>query len=194
MNDFFSTGNILTLTGMFLAIAIAIWQYLEASKAKSELKSFFKSLPDELVKSVQSYLSEVVRGEDGLAEIVSQDFQFSAKYADLDGDGQDELLIQMPYGAHGSQVKVFGLRDWEFKLIAELEVSAPSDFSVRDIDHDGRLEVTAIDVADTDFPYVSGFRDEVTFRLENDKFLELGRKPLYEQRELVQGHLDEAES
>lgn len=172
---------------MLFAIAIAIWQYIEARKAKAELESVLELLPEQLVSSVKDY---VTRFGDGPDEISSSDFRLTAKYADLDGDGHDELLIQTPFGLHNSQMKVLGFRDWEFKLIAELEVMAPSDFEVRDIDGDGRLEVVAIDQADTEFPYVCGFRDEVSYRLENDTFIEIARKPLYKPHELKQGHID----
>lgn len=190
MGDLLTSGNVLTVIAILLAIGIAIWQYWDAEKARAELESLLRSLPNQVLTSVQDYVNRIQRADGAVSEISSSDFQMTAKYADLDGDGKDELLIQVPFGPHNSQLRVFGFRDWDFKLIAELEVMAPSDYEVRDVDDDGRLEVVTVDQANTEFPYVCGFRDEVVYRLDKDTFIEIERRPLYNDKELEQGHVD----
>ena len=106
-------------------------------------------------------------------------------YADLDGDDEDELLVQYPYGAHAAVLQVFGFREGDFKLIDEITVDTMAGFIAEDKDSDGRLEVVTFEVSlEADLPYVMGFRDEVWYRLENDRFIEVQRINLYDPKDL----------
>jgi hypothetical protein len=95
------------------------------------------------------------------------------------------LLVQYPYGAHAAVLQVFGFREGDFKLIDEITVDTMAGFIAEDKDSDGRLEVVTFEVSlEADLPYVMGFRDEVWYRLENDRFIEVQRINLYDPKDL----------
>ncbi len=189
LSSFFTIGNVLGVSSILIAVLIAIWQFCVAQRAQAKLESIVKTLPNELLNSVKSFVEQP---NEPANEILSKDYGLSAKMADLDGDGEDELLISSPFGPHGSRLQVFGFREWEFQKIDEITVMAPSDFELEK--GDGGINVVAIDIAETPHAYVCGFRDEVRFRLGKVGFREVSRTPLYKPHELAQGHVDEDDS
>ena len=178
-------GIVLGLMGLVLTTSIAIWQHSEAKKAKAELNGLLQSLPSQVFDNVSRLLQANQPEFSELYGMLNSEKALQSRYADLDVDGKDELLVQYPIGAHGAALQVFGFRDWEFKLIAELSIDTPAGFVAEDVDGDGRLEIVTNEVSqDADFPYVLGFRDEVWYRLENDRFVEVKRTNLYDKKDL----------
>lgn len=184
-------GIILGVLSVLLTSGIAIWQHSEAKKAKAELNGLLQSLPSQVFDNVSRLLKANQPQFSELYEMMNLENPLQSRYADLDGDGKDELLVQYPIGAHGTALQVFGFRDWEFRLITEISIDTPAGFVAEDIDGDDRLEVITHEVSlDADFPYVMGFRDEVWYRLENDDFVEVKRVNLYDKKDLKKARRD----
>jgi hypothetical protein len=155
---------LLSVLGMLLTSGIAIWQHLEARKAKRELNGFLESLPSQVFNNVSRLLES---NRESNPELYGM------------------MVVQYPIGAHNTALQVFGFRDYEFKLIGETSTDTPAGFRIEDINNDGKVEIIAHEVSlDADLPYVMGFRDEVWYRFENDDFTEIKRINLYEKKEL----------
>ena len=174
-------GIVLSLVGL----GVAYWQYRDAQNAKAELSAFMRKLPDQVLNNISAYL----KGEQGedldFYDLTESSKTFHTRVVDIDGDGEDELLIQYPHGAHNATLRVFGIKNHKFKLLDQITVDTMAGFVVEDVDHGGRLEVKTLEVSPAaNLPYVCGFRDEVWFRLINGKFVEVGRKPIYTQKDL----------
>ena len=168
-----------------VSLAFAYWQYRDAQNAKAELSAFMRKLPDQVLNNVSAYL----KGKQGEAlefyDIEESGKTFHTRVVDIDGDGEDELLVQYPFGLHNATLRVFGIKNHKFKLLDQLSVDTMAGFLVEDVDHDGRLEVKTLEVSpNANLPYACGFRDEVWFRFNDGKFVEVGRKPLYTQKDL----------
>ena len=178
-------GIVLGVAGITVTVAIAIWQHKRAEKAERNLQIVLHSLPSELLTNVSRFLQEPQTDIHELYDLQESDKRLHTSHADLDGDGEDELLIQYPYGPHAAVLQVFGFREGDFKLIDEITVDTMAGFIAEDKDTDGRLEVVTLEVSrDADFPYVMGFRDEVWYRLESDRFVEVKRINLYAPEDL----------
>jgi cbb3-type cytochrome oxidase subunit 3 len=168
-----------------VSLAVAYWQYRDAQNAKAELSAYMRSLPDQVLNNVTEYL----KGQQGEA-LEFYDLQesgkiFHTRIVDIDGDGEDELLVQYPFGLHNAALRVFGIKDHEFRMLDEIDVDTMAGFIVEDVDHDGKLEVKTLEVSPAaNQPYVCGFRDEVLFRFNNGKFDEVGRRHLYSEKDL----------
>jgi hypothetical protein len=110
---------------------------------------------------------------------------FHTRIVDIDGDGEDELLVQYPHGLHNATLRVFGIENHKLKLLDKISIDTMAGFLVEDVDHDGRLEVKSLQVSPAaNLPYACGFRDEVWFRFTNGKFEEVGRRPMYTRKDL----------
>ncbi len=110
---------------------------------------------------------------------------FQTSYADIDGDGEDELLVEMGTGAHGSILLVYGRQSWEFKKLGELFSTTMGGFEVSDVDGDGRVEIKAYEIARRPgLPYVAGLHDEVVHRFQNGAFVEVSRKECFTEGEM----------
>jgi hypothetical protein len=189
----------LAILGIILSLAVAYWQYREAQKAKAELSTFMRRLPDQVLNNISAYL----KGGQGEAldfyDIQASGRTFHTRIVDIDGDGEDELLVQYPHGLHNATLRVFGIKNHKFKLLDQISVDTMAGFLVEDVDGDGRLVVKTLQVSPAaNLPYACGFRDEVRFRLNNGKFEEVGRKRLYTRKDLndyiKQGELSEDQS
>jgi hypothetical protein len=178
-------GIALGTVGIAVTVMIAYWQHKRAEKAEKNLQLVLQNLPSQLLNNVSRFLREGESEAHELYDLLASGKSFHSEYRDLNGDGRDELLIYYPYGAHGTALQVFSFQDWKFDLIAELEINTPAGFTFKDIDGDGRVEVVTHEVSDAaDFPYVMGFRDEVWYHLEDDRFVEIKRTNLYDPEDL----------
>jgi len=176
---------LLSVLGMLLTSGIAIWQHLEARKAKRELNGFLESLPSQVFNNVSRLLESNRESNPELYGMMDSEDPLESRYIDLDEDGKKELVVQYPIGAHNTALQVFGFRDYEFKLIGETSIDTPAGFRIEDINNDGKVEIITHEVSlDADLPYVMGFKDEVWYRFENDDFTEIKRINLYEKKEL----------
>ncbi len=178
-------STILTIFGLLLTSGIAIWQHLEAKKAKKELNSLLESLPSQVFNNVSRLLESNRENNTELYGMMDSEDPLESSYIDLDKDGIKELVVQYPIGAHGTALQVFGFRDYEFRLVGETSTDTPAGFTIEDIDNDGKFEIITHEVStDADLPYVMGFRDEVWYRFENDNFVEVKRINLYEKKDI----------
>lgn len=176
---------ILTILGLLLTSGIAIWQHLEAKKAKNELNSLLEGLPSQVFNNVSRLLESNRENNTELYGMMNSEDPLESSYIDIDKDGRKELVVQYPIGAHGTALQIFGFRDYEFRLIGETSTDTPAGFTIEDIDNDGKVEIITHEVSiDADLPYVMGFRDEVWYRFENDNFVEVKRINLYEKKDI----------
>ena len=107
-------------------------------------------------------------------------------YADVNNDGETELLVEHPVGAHGRTLKAFGWIEApllpEFGLVGEITCGLGTPFTVGDLDDDGMTEIATVEVDwskegafTAGGPYV-----ELLYRWSNDteKLVEVGRKEI----------------
>ena len=185
-------GLILGILGILVTVAIAYWQHEKAKLAEARLESLAANLPGTLLAGVQQVLASQapagVAGDDGWVLPGNQTAQspwLKTRYADLDGDGTDELLIEAISGAHSSVLLVYGMRSWEFEKLAELNSTTINGFDIQDFDNDGRLEVETVEIAGRlGLPYVFGLRDRVTHRLVGSTFQEIARVEGWDESDL----------
>jgi type II secretory pathway pseudopilin PulG len=191
-------GLILGILGIAVTIAIAYWQHKKAEIAEARLESLAAHLPGTLLDGVQQVLaSQVAAGTDSddgwvLPGSGSADSPWlKTRYADLNGDGTDELLIEAISGPHSSVLLVYGLRNWEFEKLAELHSTTINGFHLQRSDNDGRLEVETVEIAKPPgLPYVFGLRDKVTYRLVGNAFEEFARVEGWDETDLERIRLD----
>ena len=171
--------DIIGIVGIILSLLIAFWEYRKAKKSDKMLSKIANELPNELITNINRILVNN-HSKDELdnlnKEYISPDNLLRTKYADLNKDGYDELLVEIPVGAHGTALQVYGRKDWKFNLLAELKTDTPVGFLLEDIDNDGFIEVGAPCTSYVvDLPYVAGLRDFVWYRLQNNEFVEIKR-------------------
>lgn len=187
-------GIALGVIGIAVTVAIAIWQHKRAEKAEKKLRTILDNLPSQLLTNVARFLQKPQTDIQEFYDLQESEKRLHTLHTDLNGDGEDELLVQYPYGAHAAVLQVFGFREDGFKLMDEITVDTMAGFIAEDKDTDGRIEIITIEVSrDADFPYVMGFRDEVWYRLENDHFVEVQRINLYDPEDLKKARSDSDE-
>lgn len=178
-------GLALGLIGIGLSIAIAIWQHSKAKTAERHLASVLDSLPNALLDVVKQVLASKPHDDGGNQNPEGEHRRFQAHYADLDGDGVDELLLEVDTGAYASVLLVYGVQSWELKKLGELYSTTIGGFEVGDLDGDGRIEVRTNEIARRpDLPYVAGLRDVVVYRFKKGEFVELSRKECFTEEEM----------
>ena len=105
-------------------------------------------------------------------------------FADVNNDGEEELIVQHPMGAHSRALRAFGwtlLNEWQpqFGLIGEVWGMLGGSFTIGDLDGDGLVEVANLAVEEVvgantaEGPYV-----EVLYRWDGKDFSEVGRHPI----------------
>ncbi len=171
--------DIIGIVGIILSLLIAYWEHMKAKKSDKTLSKIANELPNELIININRILvnKQSENEKDNLnKEFISSDNMLRNKYADLNNDGYDELLVEIPVGVHGTALQVYSRKDWEFQLLAELQTDTPVGFFLQDIDNDGFIEVGApFKSYVVDLPYASGLRDFVWYRLHNNEFIEVKR-------------------
>jgi hypothetical protein len=178
--------DILGIIGIVLSLAIAWWEHHKAKKAEVQFNKAVDELPSKLIADLSRMIAPP-------SEKASQSADsdgptgLTTRYADLNGDGTPELLVEYISGPHSSALQVFGLQLWDFKLIAELFIDTPFGFDLEDIDGDGVLEVSVVETArDTGLPYVMGLRDRVGYKLVDGEFKEISRVRGYTDEDLAE--------
>jgi hypothetical protein len=163
--------------GILVSLSIAYWQHRVALRAgekqraaEQQLDMLVRDLPRQLAMEIGRLPSPVTVGQGG---------RFITTSADVDNDGQDELLVEFPAGAHGSGLQVFGWRDWEFVKIGELATGHASGFEVYDFDGDGRLEIGAVETDwDQGESYLTAPMLKIWYRWNGSEFAEVQRTRL----------------
>ena len=171
--------DVLSIIGIVIGILIAIWQNRKAAKSDKMLAKIANELPVELINNISRIINKEPENEIDILnkEHVSSDHRLNSQYADINNDGNDELIVQLPAGVHGSALQVYGWKDWEFTLLAEISTDTPVGFFLEDFDKDGIIEVGAPCTSSAaDLPYVCGLRDFVWYRLQSNQFVEVKRE------------------
>lgn len=106
-------------------------------------------------------------------------------FADVNNDGDSELLIEHPVGAHGRVLKVFGWTEEsvlpEFGMLAQVSCGLGGPFTIGDLDDDGLVEVAMIEV---DWSKEGAFSAggpfvEILYEWEDEQgFVEVGRNEI----------------
>jgi hypothetical protein len=178
-------GLALGLLGIGMSIAIAMWQHSKARSAEQHLASVLASLPEALLDGVGKVIASRMQAGGGDHKSDDSHRTFRSRYADLDGDGEDELLVEMNTGAYASILLVYGMQSWEFKKLGELYSTILGGFEIADLDGDGRIEIRTDEIAQRPgLPYVAGLRDEVVYRFQNGTFVEVSRKECFSEEEM----------
>jgi hypothetical protein len=105
-------------------------------------------------------------------------------YADINNDGETELIVQYPHGAHSNKMKVFGWVEGrplpEFSLLAESVSEMGSPYSIGDLDSDGQIEIATIETDRTkpQANHASGPYVELLYRWDGAEFREVGRREI----------------
>jgi FG-GAP-like repeat len=127
----------------------------------------------------------IVRFPNGGSKAGQVDF-VAVDAADVNHDGQNELLIQHWAGNHGTALRMFGWdADHEFEEMGRLGTDTTGGFTVGDLDGDGRIEIaTVADDYDREIApgrmasNADGALVELLFRWDGHEFVEVGRRPL----------------
>jgi len=178
--------DILGIIGIVLSLAIAWWEHCKAKKAESQFKKTVDDLPSKLIADLSRMIAPSP-AQNAQSTVQNAPSGLSTRYADLNGDGTPELLVEYISGPHSSALQVFGFQLWEFKLIAELFIDTPCGFDFEDIDGDGVLEVSVVETSrNAGLPYVMGLRDRVGYKLVNGEFIEISRVKGYTDDDLAE--------
>jgi hypothetical protein len=137
-----------------------------------------KEVGDVVVQQLRVVLKQFAERGDETAQ-ASLDL-VGVHYADINNDGDTELVVQHPYGAHSSALTVYGWIDKysHFGQLAELVTAPMNPFTVADVDGDGRLEVATVDADWERGAYVEGHRKEVLYRWDRDGFVQIDEQLL----------------
>jgi hypothetical protein len=160
--------------GYLVALVIAVGGIalgeLRARRSSKRLNALPAELEERVLRMVFPHQEPIV------GEQHTDEHDAYAGYADLNGDGRAELVIQHPAGVHGMALRVWGWDGFNFGEIAITGSGTPTNARIVDIDADGRLEVG---VLETDWaagrPYANAPSVEVFYRLEDGAFVEVAR-------------------
>lgn len=182
-------GLFLGVIGILLSLAIAGWEYWRAEKAEHRLRETLTNLPVQLVAD----LSRLFLNPESPEALTKKEFApkqsvLISRVADINGDGEDELLVSYVSGLHNTAIQVYGKKTpWDFGLLGEIVADTPTDFDLEDVDADGIPEITIVEVAKApNLPYVMGLRDRVSYKLTDNGFIEVKRVNCYSAEDLEQ--------
>jgi hypothetical protein len=166
-----------TLVGfVVITLGLAWWQIRKAVRARQALSLAVEELPSKVVDAIRLI---VQFNQEGLTmdPALREPWRGAIDYVDVNEDGQRELLVQYPTGAHGSALKILVWQDGKFQELASLGVGTPVGFEFGDFDGDGKVEIRT---QETDWtvglPYVSAPRSVLLFRWNGTKFVEVSSK------------------
>jgi len=166
----------LAFGGIFISLGIAFHEHRRANRAEVEVRRQMQALPERV--AVEHVLARPQSQPPASSSDERAFPMFTVKYADLDGDGQDELIVTSPAGAHASELRVFGWRDLGFQELGVLGSANPI-IRVEDVDGDGRLEVIKHEPDfSTGEPYATAPSIEYVYRWDGQRFVELSSRRL----------------
>lgn len=149
---------------MFIALGLAWYQNHRAKHAERALTVAANELPIKVVKATRLVL-RLAPGESAGLWCGAIDFM------DVDNDGDRELLVQHPAGAHGSSLHILAWRAGEFYEIGFLRSDTPVGFEFADFDGDGKTEIKTKETNwRVGLPYVDAPRFDVLYRWNGESF------------------------
>jgi hypothetical protein len=197
------------LIGFIIAVIgfpLALWQTYRAEQAirsandanrrakrfEAKLAENIEAMPDRVAQQIKTLIPAPAEESEQqslkrelIAELGPYGMPHFISYADVNSDGSNELLIQYPFGAHASSLKIFGWHEYEFREISEITTDTPTGFWVEDTDSDGQLEIVTVSVdEDAGLPYVMGLRSRVVYKWNGSNFAVISTQPEYEQETL----------
>lgn len=157
------------------AIIFAFWKNQCAARANKALNQSMDELPSKVADALRLLVRPNERGS--TREPAAEAWIGAINYLDVNQDGQKELLVQHPTGAHGSTLCIFEWKDGKFNQLAELRTDTPVGFEFGDFDGDGKVEIKT---EETDWsvgaPYVSAPRTVLLTRWNGSEFKEVSRQ------------------
>lgn len=172
-------GFIITI----FSLLFGFYQFYCANKSEKKLQEVLNNQPQKILEGVSRLISPLFEETKNKLGDFGVEGYYEIDVKDLDGDGKQELLIQYPYGAHGSMLKVFGRRNYDFEEIGELSSGTPCGFKIADFDLDGHLEIKTIESSEN-YPYALVLRDSVFYRWDGNQFLEISRTKEYTEEDV----------
>ncbi|HOO02799.1 MAG TPA: hypothetical protein PLE76_08805 [Rectinema sp.] len=182
------------------SLIFGIWQFIDARRAKkkqSKIESQYKNLLENLPGVLTKEIVKTIRPNEANLndkELASADSLTSASFADLDGDGEDELIVQFPFSVHGSAIQIYRLTNGRPELCVEDISDTPSAFQIDFSDRVlGPMLVKVVQDSTYEVPYHLGLRDTIWLRFENNKLIECRRQTPSEQEVVEKFHMREQE-
>jgi hypothetical protein len=160
---------------VLVAVGVAWRQSRRAVRAELALERALEALPKSIAK--RDIGITVAMGTGLINAAPQESLSMTIECADLDCDGKEEVIIQHPAGAHGSQLRVFAWRHGKFAEVGALSVGTPGGFDLGDFDGDGQTEIKAEEVDwAAGKPYVTAPRIQVLYRWDGERFSEVSRR------------------
>lgn len=174
----------LGVIGILVSLGIAWWEHRKGDRSERRLQRLIESIPHQLATSLPRLMAAAEHQGPAPYTLVDSESPFLIREADLDSDGQNELLVQYIAGAHGSALQLYGMKEFEFKLLGELSSDTPAGFEIADLDSDGGLALRTYESDySTGLAYAFAPRLEVWYRWNGSHFEELLRRKAYTESE-----------
>jgi hypothetical protein len=169
----------LTLLGIALTIGIAWWQFCLARQAESKLNNTLQAMPSLIAQQVMLVFNATQPNPSKSDETLPSTM---TSYADVDGDGEKELLVSYIVGPYSSALKIFKWQTVDFtsEFTVIGEIVPILGFEVNDFDFDGKEEImTFQDDPDTGLPHAAGLYVNVLYKWKEGRFTEISRHKDY---------------
>ncbi|PSF27793.1 hypothetical protein C7H19_24865 [Aphanothece hegewaldii CCALA 016] len=179
--------DIVSIASLILGIVsliYAVYQTARANQFEKNLRVFQLSENERFLKDIKKLISPFFQETQDKLNKFGTEGYYGIDLQDLDGDGQPELLIQYPYGAHGAVLKIFGRAESDFTQLGEFFSDTLFGFEVDDFNKDGFLEIKSIETHEG-FVYATALRDEVIYRWNGQKILEIFRRKLFNEKDVI---------
>ena len=158
------------------ALGFVWWEKRQLAEARIALNQAANDLPL-IVTGALRFIIQLNPKGSMVQGIPGKEWCGAIDYADVNGDGKKELLLQHPTGAHGSTLKILEWKTGKLEELADLSVGTPAGFDFGDFDGDGKIEIRT---EETDWssglPYVSAPRLILFFRWNGVRFIEVFRE------------------
>lgn len=180
----------LTLLGFALTIGIAWWQFYLALQAESKLNNTLEEMPSLIAQQVMLVFNATQPNRSESDETLPSTMTC---YADVDGDGEKELLVSYMVGPYSSALKIFKWQrvDLTSEFTAIGEIVPILGFEVNDFDFDGKVEImTFQDDPDTGLPHAAGLHINVLYKWKEGRFTEISRHKDYTLEDLEERRRD----
>ena len=170
--------TIISMVAAALGLGVAWWQSRKVSRTMQALARAQKSLPC-LVADTLRTITKINQSEGATEPERARGWAGRVDYVDVNEDGQEELLVQYPAGAHGCALKILAWRGSQFEELANVGTGTPFGFEFGDFDGDGKIEIKT---QETDWssglPYASAPRVVLLLRWNGAGFVEVTRNEL----------------